>query len=63
MNTLQLILEFLQSNAAVSIVTAVVTLASSISAVTGTPKEGTVLAKVYSLLDFLALNIGRAKEK
>lgn len=46
----------------VKVATAVVTLASTIAAVTPTPKPGSVWAKVYSVIDFLALNIGKAKQ-
>ena len=46
-----------------AIVTATVTLASAIAAVTRTPKQGTKLAKAYKIIDFLALNFGRAKQK
>ncbi len=46
----------------VKIVTTVVTLASTIAAVTPTPKPGSIWAKVYSAIDFLALNIGKAKQ-
>lgn len=46
-----------------SVFTAVVTLASAIAALTPTPTEGTVLAKVYKLIDLLAINIGKAKSK
>jgi len=42
--------------------TAVVTLASAIAAVTKTPKSGWQ-AKLYSVIDMLALNVGRAKQK
>lgn len=44
------------------IATAVIALASAIAAATPTPKAGTVLAKVYFIIDFLALNIGKAKD-
>lgn len=47
----------------VKIGTAVVTLASAIAATTPTPKEGSVWAKVYKVIDFLAINIGKAKDK
>ena len=47
----------------VAIVTAVVTLASAIAAITPTPAPGTALAKVYWLIDLLAINIGKAKDK
>lgn len=46
----------------VKIGTAVVTLASTIAAVTPTPKPGSLWAKVYAVIDFLALNIGKAKQ-
>ena len=45
------------------IVTAVIALASAVAAVTPTPKEGSILAKAYKLIDFLALNIFKAKDK
>lgn len=60
MNT---ILEFITGNAALNIVTAVIALAAAIAAATPTPKQGSILAKLYSLIDFAALNIGKAKDK
>ena len=42
--------------------TAIVTAASAVAALTPTPKHGAGKA-VYSVLDALALNIGRAKDK
>lgn len=39
------------------------TCASAIAAATPTPKEGSTLAKLYRLIDWLALNIGKAKDK
>lgn len=44
------------------IVTAVIALASAIAAATPTPKAGSVLAKLYFIVDFLALNVGKAKD-
>ena len=44
------------------IATAVVTAASAIAALTPTPRDDTWVAKVYSIVDWLALNIGRAKD-
>jgi len=41
----------------------VVTAASAIAAATPTQKDNKVLVKVQGLLDFLALNIGRAKDR
>lgn len=49
-------------NSWIKVATAVVTLASAVAAVTPTPKAGSVWAKVYSIIDFLALNIGKAKQ-
>ena len=47
----------------IAIVTAVVTLASLVASVTPTPKDNAVIAKLYKVIDLLALNIGHAKEK
>lgn len=44
------------------VITATIALASAIAAVTPTPKAGTALAKLYSIIDFLALNVGKAKD-
>lgn len=46
----------------VQVITATVTLASAIAAATKTPKEG-LGAKLYFILDLLALNILKAKDK
>lgn len=46
-----------------NIVTAVIALASAIAALTPTPAPGSVWAKVYGVIDFLALNIMKAKDK
>ena len=42
---------------------AIVTIASLIAALTPTPKDDNFFKKVYSILDLLALNIGKAKDK
>lgn len=60
MNT---IIPILQSSPWFTVATAVVTLASAIAAATPTPKAGTPLSKVYKVIDFLALNVGKAKQK
>jgi hypothetical protein len=60
---METLIQLLQDNPYFGVVTAVVALASAIAAVTPTPKAGSVLAKVYALVDFLALNIGKAKDK
>jgi hypothetical protein len=46
-----------------NIVTTVIALASVIAAATPTPSAGTPLAKLYAVIDFLALNVGKAKDK
>jgi|TARA_R100001460_G_scaffold1355_1_gene5240 hypothetical protein len=48
---------------AVTWVTIIVTVASLIAASTPTPKDDVWIAKLYKLVDWAALNIGRAKEK
>jgi hypothetical protein len=60
---MDIVLEFLKTQSWFGIVTAVIALASAISAVTPTPAPGSTLAKVYAVIDFLALNIGKAKDK
>jgi len=45
-----------------SIVTATVSLASAIAAITETPADDTVVGKIYRILDLFAFNIGRAKQ-
>ena len=44
-------------------IAAAIALASAIAAVTGTPKKGSKLALVYKIIDFLAINVGKAKHK
>lgn len=44
-------------------VTAVVTAASAIAALTPTPKDDAIVGKLYKVIDVLALNIGKAKDK
>jgi hypothetical protein len=57
------IIEFLSQKGWLQYVTGAVTIASAIAAMTPTPKEGSVWAKVYKAVDWLALNIGKAKDK
>ena len=44
-------------------VTAIIAIASLVAAVTPTPQWDKLLAKLYKVIDFLALNIGKAKDK
>jgi hypothetical protein len=57
------IIQTLISNPWFNVITAVVALASAIAAATPTPKEGSIVAKIYKVIDFLAMNIGKAKQK
>ena len=59
---MDILLNFISEQSWFGIVTAVIALASAIAAATPTPKPGTVLAKLYAVIDFLALNIGKAKD-
>ena len=45
-----------------NIATAVISVASIIAAVTPTPKDDVWIAKLYKVLDVLAVNIGKAKQ-
>ena len=44
-------------------ITAIVAAASSVAALTPTPKDDAFFGKVYKIVDWLALNVGKAKEK
>lgn len=43
-------------------VTSVIAAASAIAALTPTPKDDAILAKIRGLIDVLALNVGNAKK-
>jgi hypothetical protein len=60
---MEVIISLIENQPWFVVVSAVVTLASAIAAITPTPKAGSVLAKIYSVIDLLALNIGKAKQK
>lgn len=47
----------------VGTITLIVTIASLIAASTPTPKDDKWMGKLYKLIDLLALNIGKAKDK
>lgn len=48
---------------AIGIATAVVTVSSIVAASTPTPQDDVWIGKLYKLIDLLALNIGKAKNK
>ena len=45
------------------ILTSVVAIASAVSAMTPTPKDDGIVKKLYKIVDLLALNVGKAKDK
>jgi hypothetical protein len=47
----------------VNYVTLAVAIASTIASLTDTPKDDKVVAKLYKIVDLLALNVGKAKMK
>ena len=47
----------------INIATAIVTAASGIAALTPTPKDDPLAKAAYSIIDTLAMNIGKAKDK
>ena len=50
------------SNLILSTVTGVVTIASLLVAGTKTPSPDSILGKIYKVLEFLSLTIGKAKD-
>ena len=44
-------------------VSAVVAAASAVAALTPTPKDDSIVAKAYKVLYWVALNVGKAKDK
>tara|TARA_R100000152_G_C6651145_1_gene92728 strand:+ start:96 stop:284 length:189 start_codon:yes stop_codon:yes gene_type:complete len=47
----------------VAILTGIVSVASAIAALTPTPKDDGIVKKIYGVVDMLALNVGKAKDK
>jgi len=45
------------------VITSVIAVASAVAALTPTPKDDTLIGKLYKLVDWLALNIYKAKDK
>ena len=50
------------TNELIGIITGIVTVASAIAALTPTPKDDNIVGKLYKVVDFLAINIGKAKD-
>lgn len=51
------------SDQIIGALTSIVTGASALAALTPTPKDDTFMGKLYKIIDFLALNFGKAKDK
>lgn len=49
-------------NEAISIISTVIAVASAICAATPTPATNTVWGKIYRVIEFLAINLGKAKQ-
>jgi|TARA_R110002167_G_scaffold316548_1_gene522210 hypothetical protein len=60
---MDIIFQLIQDNPWFGVVTAFIAFASALTAATPTPKEGAFLSKVYTVIDWVALNIGKAKQK
>jgi hypothetical protein len=50
------------SDQIIDALTAIVTGASALAALTPTPKDDTFMGKAYKVVDWLAFNVGKAKE-
>lgn len=57
------ILQLFQNNPWFGVVTAFIAFASAIAAATPTPRKGSFLSKVYAIIDWSAINVGKAKDK
>jgi hypothetical protein len=60
---METLINFIQTQPWYGVVAAVIALASAIAAITPTPDEGSTLGKLYKVIDALALNVGKAKDK
>lgn len=46
----------------IAVATAIVSAASAFCALTPTPKDDSIIRKIYSVIEWMALNIGKAKK-
>jgi len=58
------ILNWIITNASdlIGVATTIVAAASAVAALTPTPKDDTWVAKIYKVVDWLAHNVGKAKD-
>ena len=59
---MELLISFVEEEAWFSWATAIIAAASTIAAATPTPKPGSFLSYLYWVVDFLAINIVKAKD-
>ena len=57
------ILQLVQDNPWFGVVTAAIAFASAITAATPTPEKGSIWSKLYAIIDWAALNVGKAKQQ
>jgi hypothetical protein len=58
---MDILLNFVSTQSWFEIATTVIAIASAVAAATPTPSSRSTLGKVYGVIDFLALNFGKAK--
>jgi hypothetical protein len=59
---MDILINFVSAYAWFEIATTVIAIASVIAAATPTPSSQSVLGKIYGVIDFLAINFGKAKD-
>ena len=47
----------------IALIMAIISVSSIIAAITPTPKDDVWIGKLYKLVDMMALNVGKAKQK
>lgn len=64
METIKMLIDYVMQNSVeiVAILGSIVACASAIAALIPTPKDDAWVAKVYKVVDWLALNVGKAKQ-
>lgn len=60
--SMETLFSYFSDNPWFAVVTTFIAFASALAAATPTPKEGTVLAKLYKIVDLAAINVSHAKE-
>ena len=58
-------MQYVQENweGIVAVLTGLIATASAVAALTPTPKDDGIVKKLYKLVDLLAINFGKAKDK